>query len=377
MHKDTHSRIRIALVVRPAAGGILSHVRTLISCVDRSSFEPLIAAPKEFLAMLNTDVEQIPCEISGKTNPITDLKMIQRLSADLKGRCDLIHAHGIRGAFIGVLAADKMGVPSIFTAHNQLAMPHGFTRLALRFLAGKSTAIIAVSDAVKLSLVDAGFPITKIDVIPNGIDLEPFSFQYEDAETRKFFGLNPQGRIVLGLGRLSREKGFDLLIEAFGKLASHTSDVQLVIAGDGPEAAALKHQAENVIHENTNLTKSSIKFTGRTNKTAQLLQSASVVVIPSREEGQGLAALEAMAAGRIVIAAKVGGLLETIQDGVNGLLTPAEDAASLAEAMKRVLDDPDLAARLGKAGRHRVETEYTATLMMQRLEKLYRSCIDY
>ncbi len=376
MPNANQSLVRVALVVRPAEGGILSHIRTQLSAIDRAEFRPIIVAPIEFLDRLHAHDEQIPCEISAHTNPIDDLSLIRKLSRDLKEKCDLIHAHGIRGALIGVLSADRIGVPSIFTAHNQLSVPHAFTRLALRVIAGKCSAIIAVSNAVKQYLIAGGFPDSKINVIPNGIQVEQFTIQHDDAETRNLFGLNPQSRIILGLGRLSPEKGFDLLIEAFGKLDSYSTNLQLVITGDGPEDIHLRKQAESLILKNPTLNDSSIVFTGRTERTAELIQCAEMVVIPSREEGQGLVALETMASGRVVIATRVGGLKETIQDNINGLLIPPEDPAGISTTIIRVLEDSHLASRLGIAGKNRVESEYTATLMIQRMENLYRICAN-
>jgi len=136
----------------------------------------------------------------------------------------------------------------------------------------------------------------------------------------------------------------------------------LLLAGSGPEEDRLKALA---------VESPGVQLLGRLDEIAPLLAAADVVAIPSRQEGQGIVALEAMAARRPVVATCVGGLVETIQEGETGLLVPAEDPRSFGEALAALLADPHRRRRMGEAGRARV-TPYTLERMIQRLETLYQ-----
>jgi glycosyltransferase involved in cell wall biosynthesis len=153
----------------------------------------------------------------------------------------------------------------------------------------------------------------------------------------------------LYVGRLSPEKNVDTLVEALG-------DLNLVIAGDGPLRDRVPDALGAVPHA----------------EVERLLERASVVVAPSEREGFGLAAAEAMAFGRPVVAAAGGGLLELVSDGVTGLLVPPRDAEALRTAVERLLADPELRERLGKAARSRARERFGWDAVIERTIDVYR-----
>jgi glycosyltransferase involved in cell wall biosynthesis len=259
-------------------------------------------------------------------------------------------------------------VPAVFTAHNLAPRLSAVQRLILVSLSRRTARVIAVSQAVAGTLTAVGVPGARIAVIPNGIDLAALDRQVASEPIRQSLSIDPQAPLIVAVGRLAREKGFDLLLKAMGQLtlgqAADFPDAMLVIAGSGPEEAPLRSEAVG-----------NVWFAGRMEQVMPLLRAADVVAIPSRQEGQGIVALEAMAAGRAIVASRVGGLVETLEEGACGLLVLPDDAAELARGLARLLDDADLRARLGQAGRARVEREYTADLMIARTAALYQEVL--
>lgn len=174
---------------------------------------------------------------------------------------------------------------------------------------------------------------------------------------------------VLCPGRLIREKGFDLAITAFASLEDRFPRARLVLAGDGPERPRLERQARDLgIAHRTH-------FAGWVPpaRMPAVLSAASVVVVPSRwEDAFPVVALEAAWMARPVVAAGVGGLPESVADGETGLLVEPEDARGLADALATMLEDPDRAARMGRAARERARTTFGVERYADDYEQLYR-----
>jgi glycogen(starch) synthase len=175
-------------------------------------------------------------------------------------------------------------------------------------------------------------------MIPNGIRLTDYLSCPVPRSERPY---------ILGIGRMVEQKGFDLLIDSFRALSGDWPDLQLILAGDGPSRSSLESQMED-----SGLS-SRIEFLGSVDhqSAVSLFQQATVFVLPSRHEPQGIVVLEAMAAGSPVVAARVGGVSEIVRDGHNGLLFEPEDTDSLAGAITKVLADEELCRQLVAAGR--------------------------
>ena len=363
---ETSSSVcRVAEVVRPAAGGIRRHVSDLLEHLDRRQFFPSLFAPSDFLP--DRPLAEVPrraIEIGATTRPIPDYEAVSKLARLLRSGTDIVHAHGLRGAIVGGFAARRAGLPSLFTVHNLLPKMNLVQAAVFRELAGKSVRIVAVSEAVAYTVRLAGIRAEQIVVVPNGVDLSRFDLSIDALQSRGEYGLPTDASVLLAVGRLSQEKGFDVLIAAFALLSPQHSQVRLCIVGDGPQAEALKRQAAPLGDR--------IRFLGPIAAAASLFAAADVVVVPSRQEGQGIVPLEAMAAGKPVVASRVGGLMETIVEGETGLLVPAGDAQALAGAIEALLNAPIQRADLGAAGRRRVEQEYVLQTQIQKIEAIYR-----
>jgi glycosyltransferase involved in cell wall biosynthesis len=354
------------MVTRPATGGLRQHLSTLLAGLDRSRFQPTLFAPPDFTLPTPLDsVPRVPTAIGPTTRPLTDLRVIRHLAPRLRGEFAMVHAHGLRGALIGVLAAQRAGIPAVFTAHNLVPPLGALPRFFLAHVGRHAAAVLAVSQAVAATLLAAGIAPEKIAVIPNGIDLAPFDTGMDRAVARAACGLPAEALLVVAVGRFAPEKGLDVLIRAFPQVTTRFPQARLLLVGSGPLDTELRALADQTPAQNA------VVFAGRQSDVAPFFLSADVVAIPSRQEGQGIVALEAMAARQPVVASRVGGLVETILPGETGLLVPSEDLDALAQALLALLADESQRRDMGSQGRARVETEYTAEKMVTRIEAIY------
>jgi len=357
------SPIRVLEVVRPAQGGIRRHVLSLLDGLDPARVTLSLAAPPAFVAEVLHHPHlhaSIPLDIAGSLSPARDLLAARRLARVLPQFADLAHAHGLRAAWVCALAQRHRAFPFVFTAHNlpSLSLP---SRLATASIGARCARVLAVSPSVADGLAACGIPRSKIVVVPNGIDLGSFAAASQDrAAARQNFGLSENAFVVVTAARLSREKGIDTLLAA----ATQRGGMTFLIAGDGPEQAALAKCAP-----------ANVRFLGRLDDIRPLLAAADVCVIPSRREGQGLTALEAMAAGVPLIASRVGGLADMLVDSETALLVPPSDPDALAAALSRLQSDRRLRAKLAEAALPVVQSRYALGPMLDAVTAVYEEVI--
>ncbi len=348
-----HERLRVLHVVRPAQGGIRQHVLSLLEQTGPARVQASLAAPAAFLYSLPAGLpvqETLPLEIAARFSPLTDARAALRLRV-LARPFDVVHAHGLRAGWIVALS----GVPFVLTAHN-LAEGGFLMRPALRLIGQRARKMIAVSQAVADSLAASGVPRGKVIVIPNGISLARFSSLPARDAARRALRLSNSAFTVGCIARLSPEKGVDVLLQA----ALLCPDMTFLAAGDGPERQKLEM-----------LCPPHARLLGRIADTRDLLAALDALAIPSRAEGQGIVALEAMAAGVPVVASRVGGLPEMITDGETGLLVPPDDPAALAAALRRIQSDAALRERLTDNAGCLVRARYDIKEMARAVEQVY------
>jgi glycosyltransferase involved in cell wall biosynthesis len=219
--------------------------------------------------------------------------------------------------------------------------------------------VVAISRVIANLLIQAGVDGGKIRCIPSGIDPRRFA---ESARQK------PQstGVQVIGcLAGLDERKGHEYLLQAAASLKADGLKLCYKIAGDGPLRHSLEQQASRLGLQDE------VSFLGFVADPAEFLAQVDVLVMPSLYEGLGVAVLEAMAAGKAVIATRVGGLPESIVEGVTGLLVPPRDAGTLAEAIAKLVHTPALAAAMGEQGRARVLQDFTLEKMATENESYY------
>lgn len=337
--------ITVLHVVRRAEGGMLKHVSTILSLM-RGEIRHVLAAPKEFFEALpesaRDGVQLVPINI-GDSVGLQTFRQARTISGEAKRvGADIVHCHGYKAAIPGVIGARLAGKKSVITGHN--LFPSNASRaakLSLNFVARLTNTIIAVSPSLKDSMISAGVDGSKIDVIPNGVDLSLYRHAAKQS-IRDEINPGSDARIVFCAARLTEIKGVKYLIEAAALLSNRIPNMKVVIAGDGPDAAELKRLADEIAPE-------SVKFLGQRNDIPDLLAVADVVVIPSLAEGQSLVLVESMASAKPVVASRVGGMADAIRSGENGLLVPPADPKLLADAVVSVLESRDLSARLSES----------------------------
>lgn len=286
-------------------------------------------------------------------------------------KIDIVHCHRHRATVIGTIAAALAGVPHV------LVHVHGLSRTRTKkrywtnwIIFKKVERIIAVSDSVKQDVIDSNrnIPPEKVVTVRNGLDLaviDSINFSRDDARSR--LGI-PDSDFVFGtVGRLSPTKGQTYLIDAFSDVIKHIPNAKLIIVGQGPLSTELREKASEL-----GLSQCTV-FTGFRKDVHEILRGFDVFVLPSVAEGLSIALLEAMASKLPVIASRVGGIPEVI-DNSCGLLVPARESGSLAKAMEQMVHlDPAGRTRMGEAARKRIEKYFTAEIMDRKLSELYES----
>ena len=355
--------VRVLHVVRPAAGGIRQHVLALLDGLDPARVINSVAAPPEFLAGMGNAANleaSIPLAIAARLSP-ADLRLAQRLSQVQPQFADIVHAHGVRAAWIAALAHRRRPFPLIFTAHNQIDLSPA-ARLGVSFIGRHCVRIIAVSEAVAESLSVCGVPNAKIQVVPNGIDAAHFaSNSVSRIQARAALSVPETAFVVAAVARFSPEKGLDILLQA----ARLRKTMTFLIAGDGPLFASLARDLPP-----------NVKLLGRLDDVRPLLAAADVFAVPSRREGQGIAALEAMSSSLPIVASRVGGLAEMLTDGETALLIPADNPDALAAALSRLQSDLRLRQSLAENAASLVQSRYGLQVMLDTLTAIYReTCV--
>jgi glycosyltransferase involved in cell wall biosynthesis len=268
--------------------------------------------------------------------------------------CEVFHAHlvGPLRATKGMLAARLAGVPVIVaTQHLYEPLGSSIARARQRLVTLGYHRIIAVSEGTAKRLrADVADP-HRVVVIHNAIDPAPFAPPASE----------PAAPVVLALARLHARKGIADLVAAAAEVPGAT----FRIAGDGPERPLLERRAREMGVSDR------VAFLGTRTDAAELLRACTVFVLPSLNEGLPVSVIEAMAAGRPVVATRIEGTDEIVVDGVTGILVPPGDPGALASALRAVLIDPELRMRYGRAGRERVRREFSIETMMRRIEKVY------
>jgi glycosyltransferase involved in cell wall biosynthesis len=323
--------------------------------------QPLVARAGEAGCRL-LPVAPMPEGIYGARRAVSLARALRRQ------RPEVFHAHltwPIACKF-GLAAAVAARVPAVVATHH-LVPPFTMTRQALlqqRLLDHGVGRRLAVSEDTANRLQALfGWPREKISVVHNGIP-EPVGSVQPDAHLRSQL-LHGRRALLLVPARLDPLKGHEYLFEA----ARSLEDVQVVLAGDGPERAQLELRARELGLA------ARVTFLGFRHDMPRLLACADVAVLPSLAEGLPLALLEAMAVGVPLVATRIGGTSEAVVDEVTGLLVPPRDPPALAAAVERVLADPQAAHLRAEAATARLKALFTSARMIASVESVYEELL--
>lgn len=350
-------------------GGTEQALLHLLAALDRAEWRPVLYHRRDpgtaqllsAAGAMDVDVRPLP---AGWPRVARVHRLIREFR-ELRPAVVHAHLHWPLACRVGVVAARVARVP-VVVATSQLLMdlrPDFRTDAQHRVLEACIDRYFAVSMALAQRLQERfGVPAHKIQVIPNAIDLTPFPDTV--AEPRR--GGDESGTVVvLTVARLDPQKDLGSLLAA----AAQVPDATFLIAGEGEERGRLETTARELGLAGR------VRFLGFRGDIPALLAACDLFVLPSRFEGLPLAVLEAMAAGRPVVATRIGGMDEAVVDGHTGVLVPPGDPAALASAIRALADDPARARRLGEAGRRRVRREFSADSMAGRVMAAYRELL--
>jgi glycosyltransferase involved in cell wall biosynthesis len=294
---------------------------------------------------------------------------------------DLVHFHGAslplilnivflkiyKKKVIAKVAAAKLG-----TEAGSLQGRYSLLGKILIWMLKKVDCFIATSEEIKEGLLKDGFDKDKIVKIPNFIDRSTFypSDEQSKAQIKNKLGLS-NTRVVTFSGRLVERKGAEILLEAWSRLMRDHQDIVLLILGGGPLEKKLKQQSRILGIE------ACVKFCGFVNNIRDYLAVTDVFVCPSFQEGFPNSVLESMACGLPVIGTKIGGVVDVIKDGENGLLVDAGDIDQLANAMKKLLSDGEYALALGENALKTITRHYDLNMISSKYVELYRTLMEH
>ena len=363
--------LHVLLSLEP--GGLENGVVNVINRLDRDRFVSSVCCLKhagEFARRIEDPRVAIhELHWRGGNDPRLALRLARLLR---RTRPDIVHTRNAEPFFYGFAGAKLARAKALVHSEHGRKFDDRPARFAVqRWMSRHTDAIFAVSGQLKTDLVrHIGMPEASVEVLHNGVDLSRFNVAARaDAPSparealRRDWGV-PAGALVVGsVGRLVAVKNYALLLRAVA--SSGLDDVHLVLAGEGPERAALTALAASLGIA------SRLHLLGHSNDVDRVLGAFDVFVLPSFSEGMSNTLLEAMAAGVPPVASDVGGNGEIVRDGVDGRLFPSDDEAALRACLVALCRDEAARARLATAARERVLSTFDIRQMIERYEQLY------
>ena len=351
--------IRIAFCITELdPGGAERALTQLVLGLDRAEWEPhvICLGPRaHFVQALESANVPVTCLNAGGLVSLP--RVLYQLTQHLRRikpailQTFLFHANMV-GRIAARLAGVKTVVSGLRVAERQSAWHRWLDRWTNWLVATNVCVSKGVAD---FSASVAGLNPSKLVVIPNSVDAELFARATQ-------FGIPAGSRILISIGRLERQKGFDVLLDAVSLLTPLPEETYFVIVGDGPDLTSFLKQAE--------LT-NRVRFLGRRDDVPNLLAASTAFILSSRWEGMPNVVLEAMATGLPVVATQVEGVSELIRDGINGLVVAPDQPAELANAILRILSQPDFSRNAGLNSQSIVAKEFTIQHTTGAYAKLY------
>lgn len=332
----------IVQVLATSTGGVGTHVRAILPGLQSLGATVRVCGPPatdELFGFRTAGAQFRPVRIASGLRPAEDALALFSLRRSLGGP-DLVHAHGLRAGLLSVLA--RPAAPVVVTVHNALLDPAGPRR---RISEGLERVVMRGADVVlaaSLDLADHARTVGGRDVRSAPLSAPPLpEAERGRAEVRAELGIADGSPLLLAVGRLHPQKGFDVLLAAARQWRGRADGLRVIIAGDGPlhEEMSAQIRREDL----------PVVLLGRRSDVADLLAASDLVVLTSHWEARALVVQEALRAGRPLVATAVGGIPELAGRGA-GVLIPPDDPAALAAAVTGVLADPAKARALVAAG---------------------------
>jgi glycosyltransferase involved in cell wall biosynthesis len=382
----------LRVIARLNMGGPALHVVYLTAGLRKRGYDTTLVAGtlargEDSMAFVadGLDVQVVRIdELGREISPLRDLAATLRLAQLIRReRPQILHTHTAKAGTVGRVAALLAGRHKppivVHTFHGHVLRGYfgpvrsRFFRLLERWLASHTTALIAVSPQVRDDLVALGVaPRERFVVVRLGIELEERVAGERNgrAESRRYLGI-PDGRFAVGwIGRMTGVKRTDDVLVSFKQLRDDGVDAVLCMVGDGPDRRQLERRAKEL-----GLIRETL-FLGYQEDVAPYYAAFDALVLPSGNEGTPVSVIEALAAGRPVVATRVGGVPDVVRDGEDGFLVEAGATDELAERLARLARDPQLRERMGSEGRARVLPRYAVDRLVDDVDRLYRSLLS-
>lgn len=366
---------------------------TLVRLLDRARFAPRVAISDECVGArvweealgepvwtlpLGTSVTLRTGLVPRAAAALANLRMIPgllRLAARMRREgIDVIHTETKpRDALCGTVLSVLGGAKLVIHWHT---LYWGWYPLVWKLAFRRATAILAVSEASRRSLMDIGVPGEKIHVLYNGLDVRRFRPGADGAAVRAALGIPPEAFVVLLTGRLCPDKGQGDLLRAVGMLKARGHEVSVLLVGRDdvmatPGRASYRAELEALAHDLG--IEGQVYYLDHSGDMPAVNAAADVVTLPSYTESFGMVLAEGMACGKPVVGTLCGGIPEMITEGETGLLVPIGEPADLAAALERLVEDPALRAGLGENARRAVVERFSQERMAADAGRLFEA----
>lgn len=366
------------LMLRSSAGvfGAERVILELATGLAKTKFEPIIGVlenKSKSWAELATIAEKsgLQVNIFKCRKPFDFRTAVQIRKFIKKNQISAVHAHGYKANFYSLIATLFTEISCLATCHPWTETDYSFKARLYTFLdklwLKRMDDVVAVSRQVRQQLLT--HKITA-ELIPNGIEIGRFNGLHKAGDLRDSFGFSKSDIVIGTIGRLVPEKGYTFLLNSAKSICKKYPNAKFIFIGDGPLRAKLQRQVEALSLQ------SNVIFLGKRNDIAGLFSVMDIFVLSSISEGFPMVLLEAMAAGKPIIATRVGEIPNIINGGDSGLLVPPQDSIALTSAIEIFLRDKQKANAMALAARNEVSVNYSSSQMALKYIEHYKKLIS-
>ncbi|NWF55786.1 MAG: glycosyltransferase family 4 protein [Syntrophaceae bacterium] len=335
--------------------------------LSKDAFRPILACQPESRIGQEAREKKIQVEMvkmRGNFDPLAVARFVWMIHHH---SVDVVHTHSSADSWMASTAAKiSPGRPKVVRTRH-LNAPFN-VRLIYSFMADR---VVTVGGSTRQYMIrEKGIPAEKVMTIPTGIDLSLFDPERTPGDLRRDFEIPAQAPVFGTVSVFRKLKGHQFLLEATPEIIRAIPEARLLLAGEGPQEKNIREKIEKLRLEKA------VILAGCREDVPRVLNTLDVFVFPSLQEALGTAVLEALAMRRAVVASRVGGIPEIIEDGKTGFLVEPENFSGVAEKVIHLLKNPELRRLMGDRGRQFVEARYDQRLMVRRLEDLYRELTE-
>jgi glycosyltransferase involved in cell wall biosynthesis len=335
--------------------------------LSRESFRPLLACQPESRIGERAAARGLQVDYIKMRANIDPLAVFQFIRMFHRYKIDIVHTHSSGDSWMAATAAKiSPRHPSVVrTRHLSVSFN---SRLIYSYMADR---VVTVGSSTRRYMIEEkGIPEGKVLTIPTGVDLTQFNPRESREDLRGELGIPARTPVYGTVAVFRRLKGHRYLLEAVPEITRSVPGAKLLLIGEGPQ----ENNLQKIIAEKG--IKESVIMPGFREDIARVLNTLDVFVFPSLEEALGTAILEAMSMEKPVVATRVGGIPEVVQEGRTGYLIDPEDPRAIAQRVIRLLKDGEMRRQMGAEGRKLVETHYDNRVMVRQLEKLYHELME-